>query len=828
MMNIIYSIYYFIHLFIIIKGQFYLPSVCFLTFDNATGILNPSYPNGSIINCPSSCYTMKYLRNQDAYPIFGNETYSGNSLVCKSAMHDGRVAPWGRDYSPVLIRNNSFRSSIFPNTLRNGINSAKSTSISYNTYSFLNTRINETSLLDIAIEHRVYLYSQDQSSSITCRSKSDLNSIEPINIDQGWKTWNENRLKYFTYPTNMTRDQALNFCINNNGTLMYWTNKTEEDILQNELLTTIFQLFHKQRDQQNNATLSFYIGLKRISKVKQWESNIINFNEITNTINTNGIIIDEDYCTIIQSTNGMFGIYAYRCNDANIQAFPLCRLNPSIINEENNFIYRLENDNQSGNLTGVINFCSELGGFPIYANNAYEWQIIQEIMLKDPNFSENYVYTGLLSQTKQVTNAYWMPKNITYNSTLNFIQFGSSRGSNRIGYHLSKANDESYYYLYDIDPYTNLNNLRFCRKPDLKKQIQQSSYCHSKQCSSKCLNITLPNQSDDLRFGFYACYPRNSLASIVYTHSFPRDGDFIRPQLPMDYSVSLRRNFSDSLILSFNQIDKDLRSNCFQYRNIDRSGTLNDTMQLNCVSSNTLNKTITGISFKRNLNDLISIGLEDRRLSAHHFRFIDYYDSGSRCRYQGIYHPYINQCICAPGFYGNECENSCPSGYYGQTCDFQCAGDDDYCKGLLICLPDPYGCSCYSGWYGINCNLTCPSDHYGPDCSYKCNCPSCNRFTGICNCVGTECYQGPYSRSEIESRCTSSSNLAVLIAVPIVCVVVLVAIITALLYWRKRRSSDEENLFESSNVRYSSDSYQSSMRQNQYSRDYNNILSERL
>jgi hypothetical protein len=48
----------------------------------------------------------------------------------------------------------------------------------------------------------------------------------------------------------------------------------------------------------------------------------------------------------------------------------------------------------------------------------------------------------------------------------------------------------------------------------------------------------------------------------------------------------------------------------------------------------------------------------------------------------------------------------CPSGYYGQTCDFHCSGDDDYCRGLLICLPDPYGCSCYSGWYGTNCNIS--------------------------------------------------------------------------------------------------------------------------
>ncbi|CAF5194616.1 unnamed protein product, partial [Rotaria magnacalcarata] len=49
--------------------------------------------------------------------------------------------------------------------------------------------------------------------------------------------------------------------------------------------------------------------------------------------------------------------------------------------DEKNFIYRLEMDNQSKNLTGVIDFCSELGGYPIYANNAYEWQLIQGISI---------------------------------------------------------------------------------------------------------------------------------------------------------------------------------------------------------------------------------------------------------------------------------------------------------------------------------------------------------------------------------------------------------------------------------------------------------------
>jgi hypothetical protein len=91
----------------------------------------------------------------------------------------------------------------------------------------------------------------------------------------------------------------------------------------------------------------------------------------------------------------------------------------------------------------------------------------------------------------------------------------------------------------------------------------------------------------------------------------------------MDYSVALRRNSSSSLILSFIQVDKDLFYDCFEYLNMDRTGTLNDTLQLNCIASNTNNKTINGITIKKSFNGLISIGLRNRRISSHHLRFID-------------------------------------------------------------------------------------------------------------------------------------------------------------------------------------------------------------
>jgi hypothetical protein len=92
----------------------------------------------------------------------------------------------------------------------------------------------------------------------------------------------------------------------------------------------------------------------------------------------------------------------------------------------------------------------------------------------------------------------------------------------------------------------------------------------------------------------------------------------------MDYSVSIRKSSNKSFNLSFIQVNKDLRYDCFQYLNMDKIGTLNDTLQLNCNPSNTINKTIYGITIKKNFNALLSIGLRERRISSHHARFIDY------------------------------------------------------------------------------------------------------------------------------------------------------------------------------------------------------------
>jgi len=54
-----------------------------------------------------------------------NKIFEKNSLVCKSAIHDGRVAPWNGENSTVSILITSRQLSISSSALRNGILSAK-------------------------------------------------------------------------------------------------------------------------------------------------------------------------------------------------------------------------------------------------------------------------------------------------------------------------------------------------------------------------------------------------------------------------------------------------------------------------------------------------------------------------------------------------------------------------------------------------------------------------------------------------------------------------------------------------------------------------------
>ncbi|XP_029004197.1 tyrosine-protein kinase receptor Tie-1 isoform X2 [Betta splendens] len=103
------------------------------------------------------------------------------------------------------------------------------------------------------------------------------------------------------------------------------------------------------------------------------------------------------------------------------------------------------------------------------------------------------------------------------------------------------------------------------------------------------------------------------------------------------------------------------------------------------------------------------------------------------CLNGGVCHDVYGDCICPPGFMGAHCETACEAGRFGRRCQEHSSHDS---KGLLFCLPDPYGCSCASGWFGTRCDKACRNDSYGPDCRLSCKCQNggvCDRFRG-CRC----------------------------------------------------------------------------------------------
>ncbi|KAJ7332853.1 hypothetical protein JRQ81_015033 [Phrynocephalus forsythii] len=90
----------------------------------------------------------------------------------------------------------------------------------------------------------------------------------------------------------------------------------------------------------------------------------------------------------------------------------------------------------------------------------------------------------------------------------------------------------------------------------------------------------------------------------------------------------------------------------------------------------------------------------DSPLSSAFFRLIDCPD----CLNGGICHHVEGECICPPGFMGTRCEKACKEGMFGRNCQEKCPNEQG-CRGLAFCLPDPYGCSCAAGWRGLQCNL---------------------------------------------------------------------------------------------------------------------------
>ncbi|XP_072173215.1 uncharacterized protein [Diadema setosum] len=114
------------------------------------------------------------------------------------------------------------------------------------------------------------------------------------------------------------------------------------------------------------------------------------------------------------------------------------------------------------------------------------------------------------------------------------------------------------------------------------------------------------------------------------------------------------------------------------------------------------------------------------------------------CYNGGICHSKTGECVCPPGFMGDQCEQLCGGNRHGQGCEYRCdynSDDQTACRGLQVCVPDPYGCSCTPGYKGINCTQECGTNEFGASCTQTCHCVSgeCDPYTGACTGSSTEC-----------------------------------------------------------------------------------------
>ncbi|XP_077861430.1 uncharacterized protein LOC144341632 [Saccoglossus kowalevskii] len=109
------------------------------------------------------------------------------------------------------------------------------------------------------------------------------------------------------------------------------------------------------------------------------------------------------------------------------------------------------------------------------------------------------------------------------------------------------------------------------------------------------------------------------------------------------------------------------------------------------------------------------------------------------CHSGGICNADTGECICPPGFTGDDCNTGCAQGYWGKSCERKCSitNTATACIERMFCVSDPYGCSCLASHGGLDCNiLDCPSGTYGAGCTQTCHC------TNGCNTKG-ECISSP-------------------------------------------------------------------------------------
>ncbi|XP_033637009.1 tyrosine-protein kinase receptor Tie-1-like [Asterias rubens] len=105
------------------------------------------------------------------------------------------------------------------------------------------------------------------------------------------------------------------------------------------------------------------------------------------------------------------------------------------------------------------------------------------------------------------------------------------------------------------------------------------------------------------------------------------------------------------------------------------------------------------------------------------------------CHNGGVCDDKTGECICAPGFSGTKCQILHGKNCFGQDCGITCSITNVGCKGVMMCLPDPFGCTCAAGFKGQTCTEECKDGYFGANCELKCHCEDgavCDKGHGRC------------------------------------------------------------------------------------------------
>ncbi|KAH3785528.1 hypothetical protein DPMN_163619 [Dreissena polymorpha] len=97
--------------------------------------------------------------------------------------------------------------------------------------------------------------------------------------------------------------------------------------------------------------------------------------------------------------------------------------------------------------------------------------------------------------------------------------------------------------------------------------------------------------------------------------------------------------------------------------------------------------------------------------------------------------------ICADGWKGMACNETCHPGTFGANCSSICRCHNNItCNHLNGSCPNN---QCAAGWKHDNCGVACGQGNFGLNCTSPCHClqgSSCDHVSG--NCPGDQCAPG--------------------------------------------------------------------------------------